>query len=121
VTRLRVLIVDDDDDIRAVARMSLERLGGHAVEEAVDGRGGIDRCIQGRPDVVLLDFMMPDRDGLECLACLRRELGADLPPVLLMTARSERPDPDPPGLAGFIAKPFEPAALVRAVQHVVER
>jgi CheY-like chemotaxis protein len=119
VSSLRVLVIDDDADVRAIARLSLEHLGGIEVWEAPSGAAGVERCRADPPDVILLDLMMPDMDGLQCHRALGDLLGDGRPPVLLMTARSGIDQPLPSGLAGVIAKPFEPRELVARVREAV--
>jgi DNA-binding response OmpR family regulator len=115
----RVLVIDDDADVRAIARLTLVQLGGFDVTEACDGAQGVAHCRERRPDAILLDLMMPDMDGLQCLEALRDALGNALPPVLLMTARSGVEGSLPPGLSGVVAKPFEPRELVNRVREVI--
>lgn len=67
-----VLVVDDEDQIRLVIREALERAG-YAVEEARDGKEGLERYRNNPADVVLMDILMPDQDGLESIVALRRE------------------------------------------------
>lgn len=117
-----ILIIDDDPDIRAIVRMSLVQLGAHIVHEARDGNEGVWLCLDRRPDAVLLDLMMPDMDGLECLERLRAACatsGFRLPPVFLMTARSDSGASSIEGLHGVISKPFDPVELVDELRKVV--
>ena len=81
----RVLIVDDDDATRDVMRAALEAGGWH-VTEAADGREGLDRLGEGRPDLILLDLMMPGMDGFEFLSELRSTSEGTLIPVVVVTA-----------------------------------
>ncbi len=67
-----VLVVDDEDQIRLVIREALEQAG-YAVEEARDGKEGLERYRTNPADVVLMDILMPDQDGLESIVALRRE------------------------------------------------
>jgi len=115
----RVLLVDDEDDIRDIARMVLERLGGHTVHAAVDGAAGVAEA--GRmvaaaqaPDVVLMDVQMPGLDGIDALARLRAdEATRDLRVVMLTgglgPGDAERLEPLDP--AGVLDKPFDPMTL----------
>jgi CheY-like chemotaxis protein len=117
-----ILIIDDDPDIRAIVRMCLVQLGDHVVLEARGATEGVRRCIEHRPDAVLLDLMMPDIDGLGCLEQLRAASGAHgwrLPPVFLMTARSDSGVGAVEGLRGVISKPFDPVELLGELRKVV--
>ena len=111
----RVLLVDDDADIRAVARLSLERIGGWEVVEADGGEAALAALPREGPfDAVLLDVMMPGLDGPATLERLR---GGPLPPqvpIVFRTAKSQRAERErllALGAAGAIAKPFDPLIL----------
>ncbi len=114
-----VLYVEDDPDIRVVARMALETLGGLRVcccDGGAQALAALDRC---RPDVVLLDVMMPDLDGPATLALLRQHpVGRDLP-VIFMTAKAQAHEVRhylSLGAAGVITKPFDPMTLADQVR-----
>src|SRR5687768_7783226 len=79
-----VLVVDDDITMRLLARETLEQAG-FRVEEAVDGNAGVAAFERLRPDIVLLDVMMPVLDGFRACAALRKLEGGDHIPVLMMT------------------------------------
>jgi CheY-like chemotaxis protein len=85
-TGRRVLVVDDDDILRRGVAQALEK-DGWAVSEAVNGRVGLERMAEGLPDVIVLDLMMPEMDGFEFLAELRRHADWRAIPVLVVTAR----------------------------------
>ena len=70
----RILLVDDDADVRNVVRRLLERAG-HTVDEAADGRIGVERFRAEPADVVIMDIFMPNQEGLETIRELRREFG----------------------------------------------
>ena len=109
-----VLVVDDEPDIRAVARLSLERVGGWQVLEAASGPEGVALAAVEQPDAVLLDVMMPGTDGPSTFALLRDDARTAAIPVLLMTARAERLERDAwleQGVQGVLAKPFDPMLL----------
>ncbi len=106
---MRLLLVDDEPDIRAIARMALERIGGWQVVAAASADEAQAAVQRQLPDVVLLDVMMPDVDGPATFERLRPLLG-DVP-VIFLTAKG---DPAPLlalGAAGVIAKPFDPLKL----------
>ena len=85
---LRLLIVDDHERFRTVARRTLEREGYEVVGEAGDAAGGVDLAGQLRPDVVLLDVMLPDRSGLEVIGDLRAQ-DPEVAVVLISTHNEE--------------------------------
>src|SRR5271156_3710873 len=84
--RARILYIDDDPGLCRLVQKALERQG-YAVEIAIDGATGITRIGQGGIDVVALDHYMPNQDGLETLASIRKL--ADPPPVIYVTALQE--------------------------------
>lgn len=116
-----VLVVDDDDDVRLLCRVNLE-FEGYRVREAVDGRAALDAVAAERPDVVLLDVMLPEIDGWAVLAELKREAAtADLP-VVMLTARSLEEDQVrgwSTGAAEYVTKPFSPLVLSQVLEDVL--
>jgi len=110
----QVLIIDDDPDIREIARMSLEAVGGWRVLVAPDGDAGNELARAERPDAVLLDVMMPGLDGPATLARIREHSPAERLPALFLTAKAQAFDADrlrALGAQGTIAKPFDPMTL----------
>jgi CheY-like chemotaxis protein len=103
----RVLVVDDDADVRELVRLSLERVG-VAVRTASDGDGCLREAATWRPDLVLLDVVMPGESGISVLHRLRVWAGPRAPRVALLTCRSpEEADAlSRLDVAGVIAKPF---------------
>jgi two-component system, OmpR family, response regulator len=121
VTR-HVLVVDDERDIRLVARLALERLGGMRVTEAAGADDAVASVATDRPDVVVLDVMMPGSDGPETLRRLRDEPGGDDLDVVFLTAKVQRADVErlaQLGVRGVLQKPFEPAALARDLRELL--
>ena len=84
----KCLIVDDSRVIRKVSRNIIESLG-LSVEEAVDGRQALERCMDAMPDVVLLDWNMPVMNGIEFLVALRRTPEGDRPKVVFCTTEND--------------------------------
>jgi CheY-like chemotaxis protein len=121
---MKVLIIDDDPDIRSIARLALSRVGGMDVIEASDGADGMRKAREEHPDVVLLDMMMPIMDGLETLAQLRAQPSTATTPVIFLTAKTvgaELERMTALGAAGVLTKPFDPRALSEAVRALVDR
>jgi DNA-binding response OmpR family regulator len=85
---MKILVVDDDDDIRTIMRLSLTTVGGMDVVEAADGRAAVDTALCERPDLILLDVMMPELDGVQTLAALRSHGSVDWIPVVFLTAKA---------------------------------
>lgn len=110
----RILVVDDEDDIREVAQISLELMAGWEVIPARSGEEGIRRAEEERPDAILLDVMMPDLDGPSTLARIRGNPATAHIPVILLTARAyagERDRLAELDVSGVLAKPFDPMEL----------
>ena len=117
----RVLVVDDDETISSVVAGYLDRAG-HEVSRIADGRAALDAMTEQRPDLVVLDIMLPGMDGLE--VCLQaRRTYPDLP-VVMLTALAE-PDDRIAGLElgadDYVTKPFSPRELVLRVDSVLRR
>lgn len=110
----RILLVDDDEGIREVARMSLELVGGYVVDTATHGQEGLDAARKDPPDAILLDVMMPGLDGPTTFARLQTHDETRQVPVVLLTAKTQEADRRrfaELGVAGFLAKPFNPMTL----------
>ena len=110
----RILIVDDEDDIREVAQVSLELVGHFDVLTAACGRDGVERARSDQPDAILLDVMMPDMDGPSTLAKLRADPATRDIPVLFLTAKTqsaERSRLAELGVAGSLTQLFDPLKL----------
>ncbi|MDT7835724.1 response regulator transcription factor [Aquabacterium sp. OR-4] len=120
----RILVVDDQQDIRELVRMTLET-GGHEVHEAANGSAALRLAGQLAPDLVLLDVMMPGSlDGLDVCRCLKQPGGDGAPPrmkVVMLSACHATSDQHA-GLAagadGYLAKPFSPRALLALVSSL---
>jgi DNA-binding response OmpR family regulator len=117
----RVLIIEDDPDIALSIRQYLQRQGGFTVSVAESGERGLIAAREVRPDLVLLDLMLPGIDGLKVCAALREDPETAEVPVIMLTARVEERDRVEGldlGADDYITKPFslrELAARVRAV------
>ncbi len=120
----RILMVEDELDIQVVARMALEKVGGMTVEVCGSGREAIERAAAFRPDLILLDVMMPEMDGPTTLRALRGSPELDAVPVVFMTAKvqpHERQQYLELGALGVIAKPFAPLELPGALHELWEQ
>ena len=120
---MKVLIIDDDVDIRTIACLSLSRVGGMDVIEAASGGEGVRKAREEKPDVILLDMMMPTMDGLETLAALRSQPATARTPVIFLTAKAVGSDSErltALGAAGVLIKPFDPRTLSEDVRDLVK-
>lgn len=114
MSQTKVLYIDDDDDIREVAAMSLELDPGFEIMTCASGSEALDAAPGWAPDLILLDVMMPGMDGPETLAALRADMRTQAIPIVFITARTQTQEVArlmSLGAAGVIAKPFEPMDL----------
>lgn len=118
----RILYVDDEDDIREIAQMSLELEPEFEVRSCASGAAALVDAATWRPDLILLDVMMPDMDGPETLKRLAASLPTASIPVVFITARTQTHEVErylAMGAVGVIAKPFDPMALARDVKKLL--
>ncbi len=110
----RILLVEDDPDIQAVAQLALEAVGGFRVTICSSGQEALASAPGFLPDLILLDVMMPEMDGPAILAQLRTSPPTAETPVIFMTAKAQRHEIvayQTLGAAGVITKPFDPMTL----------
>ena len=110
----KVLIVDDEDDIRELVRISLERVGGLEVLSASSGEEGIAVATAEQPDAILLDAMMPGLDGPQTLERLKASDATSAIPVVFLTGSVQEVERNGflgLGAAGILPKPFDPMTL----------
>jgi len=118
----KILLVDDEDDIREVAQMSLEMTAGWEVLTAASGAEALRLAAAERPDAILLDVMMPGMDGPATARALKAASPTAEIPVILLTAKVQAADRrrfDDLGVAGILAKPFDPMSLANEVSGVL--
>lgn len=114
----RILIIDDEEDIREVAQVSLEAVGGYEVLTAASGREGLETARVEQPDAILLDWMMPDMDGPATFEELRGDACIRDIPVVMLTAKVQAADRRrlaDLGVRAVLPKPFEPMKLAEQV------
>jgi CheY-like chemotaxis protein len=120
---MKVLIIDDEDDIRSVAALSLGILGGLEVVEADSGSDGVNKAAVEKPDVILLDMMMPGMDGPATLAALKSNNDTKEIPVIFLTARAMNNEVErlkQMGARGILTKPFDPTSLATQVRSILD-
>jgi two-component system, OmpR family, response regulator MtrA len=119
----RILVADDDVDIRELVEFKLSTLG-HDVVAVSDGAAAVDACQEQRPDLAVLDVMMPGMSGLDAVRAIRSDPGLSDLPVILLTARAQEGDVDTgfdSGADDYITKPFSPRELATRVQALLGR
>lgn len=107
-------MIDDEEDVRFIAQVSLGRVGGMTVIEARNGAEGVSRARSEMPDVILLDMMMPGMDGVATLRELRGDPQTTRIPIVFLTAKSGATDAErllEMGASGIILKPFNAMTL----------
>ena len=113
-----VLICDDEPSLRELIRISLD--GPYQIVEADDGDESLDIAMRLRPDVVILDMMMPRRSGLEVLTAMRKDKDLADTRVIVLTAQpAARDDALREGADVVMVKPFEPEEITAAVEEVL--
>jgi two-component system alkaline phosphatase synthesis response regulator PhoP len=118
-----ILVVDDDHEIVRVVRAYLERAG-YTVLTAYDGSGALHTLRRERPDLVVLDLMLPDRDGWDITRLVRGDTALAETPIIMLTARVEDTDKIVGlelGADDYITKPFNPREVVARVRSVLRR
>jgi two-component system, OmpR family, response regulator len=117
----RILLVEDDPDIRLIASTALEGLGGFAVATAGSGREALELAPGFAPDLILLDIMLPEMDGPTTLLALREIPALEATPVIFLTARVFSSDLEQYKLLGALAvigKPFDPLTLAEEIERL---
>lgn len=117
----KILLVEDEPDIRAVAEIALESVGGFSVRLCADGAAALAALPGFAPDLVMLDVMMPGMDGPATLVELRKLPAGAKVPVIFMTAKVQQAEIDgyrKLGAAGVIPKPFDPMTLAERVREI---
>ena len=119
---MKALVIDDEEDVRFIARRSLGRVGQMEVIEATNGSEGVAMAEREQPDFILLDMMMPGMDGAATFRALRDNPLTSAIPVVFLTAKamaSEVARLKALGAKGVLLKPFDPMALPRDVLAVL--
>lgn len=118
-----ILLVEDDPDIRAIAEFALRDLGGMRVTVCETGHEGLDFTARMVPDLIVLDWMLPDMDGIETFVALRRQHCCATVPVVFLTAKTSHDDIaqlQKIGAAAVLLKPFDPLRLAEQLRAIWE-
>ncbi|MBI3855681.1 MAG: response regulator [Planctomycetes bacterium] len=120
----RILYVEDEPNIQAVARMALEDIGGFRVDVANSGLEGLEMARNGAPDLILLDAMMPGLDGFGTFRALKQDPSTRSIPVVFMTAKVQSHEIASYlelGALAVIPKPFDPMTLSDELRELWRR
>ena len=120
--RISVLIIDDEEYLLEMLKDNLN-IDGFEVHQTANGREGIDIARRIKPDVILLDRIMPEMDGMQVLSELKRDEQTKHIPVFMLTAKTAPSDISQAiceGAEGYFAKPFEVLKLGRTIRHKLE-
>ncbi len=118
-----MLVVDDDPDVRDLVTYKLVQEG-WSVRSAADGDAALHAMAESRPDLVLLDIMMPGMSGLEVLQQIRSTESYASVPVIMLTAKAQESDVERGfelGADDYVVKPFSPRELTRRITAVLSR
>jgi DNA-binding response OmpR family regulator len=119
----RILVVDDDRVIQQLLKVNLE-LEGYAVEVADDGEEALAQFELFRPDLVVLDIMMPRLDGWEVCRRLKSDTDSARVPIVLLSARAQEADVQRGtelGVAAYVTKPFDPISLLDLIADLIAK
>jgi two-component system phosphate regulon response regulator PhoB len=122
-TGRRIVVIEDEDEIRDVLAYNLERAG-FSVSCAANGRTGLELVRSERPELVLLDLMLPEVDGLDVCRALRADEATATLPVIMLTARDDESDVVlglGVGADDYVTKPFSPREVVARVEAMLRR
>ena len=120
-TLQKICYVEDDEDIQRIVRMSLERVGKMTVEVVTDSMKAIDAMVAFKPDLVMLDWMMPGMDGPTLFRKMLQDPQVSALPVVFITAKATQRDTDELlrlGAAGVLSKPFSPKDLPEQLRAI---
>jgi CheY-like chemotaxis protein len=121
--RRKVLVVDDERFVRELIKIKLER-SGLTVVEGTNGLEAVELSRSERPDLILLDVMMPKMNGFEACQRIKDHPDTRLIPILMLTARGEETDRNrgaSHGATGYIVKPFSPQDLANQVMEILNK
>jgi CheY-like chemotaxis protein len=120
---MKILIIDDEEDTRSIANMSLTMLGGAEVIEAASGKEGLQKAAEHQPDVIILDLLMPEMDGTQTLTNLRKNPATENIPVIFLTVKGKFEAFDSLkelGALAVLTKPFDPTLLTEQIKDILK-
>lgn len=121
---MKVLCIEDQDDIRLILRFTLEASDKYTVIEAATGADGVEQAAREQPDLILLDYSLPDMDGPYVLKELKASPLTAAIPVIILTAKTVPAELDACKAAGaldVLLKPFDPGKLPTQIEQILGR
>ena len=124
VSSKRILVVEDEKDVVDLLRLNLRKAGGFTIVSASDGATGLATARDAKPDLIILDLMLPKMSGLEVCKILKTDPGTRQIPVLMLTAKAEEIDRIVGlelGADDYVVKPFSPREIVLRIKAILRR
>ncbi|MFH1753947.1 MAG: response regulator [Candidatus Omnitrophota bacterium] len=122
MAKKKILLVDDEPALLDMVKMRLEA-NDYEIITANDGEAGLELARKEKPDLIILDLMLPKMDGYKVCALLKRDTRYSSIPILMFTAKAQQEDMkmgEEAGANGYITKPFEPQALLGKIQEFLK-
>lgn len=123
MSQVKILIVEDEKDVLELIRYNLDK-NGYETDTALTGWTALEKAIDYKPDLILLDLMLPEIDGLEVCDNLKNNMETTAIPVVMLTAKGTEADIIKGlqmGASDYITKPFSPRDLLARIKHVLDR
>lgn len=123
MSKKRILLVEDEEDLRKMLKFRLEGLN-YDVAEAADGLEGLNKARTSKPDLIIMDLMLPKMDGYKVCGLLKPDARFSKIPIIMFTARAQENDKEMAkevGADAYITKPFEPEVLVGKIEELLAR
>lgn len=120
---MKILLAEDDQSIQAIAVLALTRVGGHEVQTVKNGVEVLNEVAKSRPELILLDVMMPTLDGFETCTRLKSTDETRDIPIIFLTAKAQMKDIQHGmnlGAMGYILKPFDPMTLHTQIEDILK-
>jgi two-component system alkaline phosphatase synthesis response regulator PhoP len=121
---VKILLAEDDPSIQIIARLTLQKIGGHEVAVANNGLEAYEKAMAEKFDLIILDGMMPEMDGLEACAKIKGNPDTEHIPIIFMTAKNQQADIEEgykAGAIGYIVKPFDAQELCNEIQKIYSK
>lgn len=118
-----ILVVEDEENLVELLKFRLES-NGYKVETALDGKEGLSKIKKIKPDIIILDLMMPKIHGIDVCRISKNNAATKKIPIIILTARTQQSDlvgARECGADAFIAKPFEPSVLLEEIERLIKK